>query len=264
MFQELISYFVPKVMGYLFGYDQTLEEERRLESLKSVVPVTKNWMLRSLLSLFESLLMKNETRDSLSKKEQEQKDKEEAKRHYEEMQGLNRTDTKKKVKEEKKLAPELKSEAFSLFLMSVTWSFGAALHTGGRALFSEFLQGEVAKILKEPQLVSFGEELQMKQLLDSDGDYFSCFYDSRREEWLRWDCEIDKFVIGGKDKPTDEDADENGLAIVEEEVEFQSILVPTEDTVRYSFILNALAYHSFPVLFIGDTGTGKTSAIKKF
>ena len=41
-------------------------------------------------------------------------------------------------------------------------------------------------------------------------------------------------------------------------------MVPTEDTVRYSFILNALAYHSFPVLFIGDTGTGKTSAIKKF
>ena len=71
MFQEMINYFVPKVMGYLFGYDQTLEEERRLESLKTVVPVTRNWMLRSLLSLFESLLMKNETRDSLSKKEQE-------------------------------------------------------------------------------------------------------------------------------------------------------------------------------------------------
>jgi dynein heavy chain len=41
-------------------------------------------------------------------------------------------------------------------------------------------------------------------------------------------------------------------------------LIPTEDTLRYSFILNALATHSFPVLFIGETGTGKTSAIKKF
>jgi len=41
-------------------------------------------------------------------------------------------------------------------------------------------------------------------------------------------------------------------------------MVPTEDTIRYSFMLNALATHSFPVLFIGDTGTGKTSAVKKF
>ena len=36
VYEELISYFVPKVMGYLFGYDQTIEEEKRLESLKTV------------------------------------------------------------------------------------------------------------------------------------------------------------------------------------------------------------------------------------
>ncbi len=44
-------------------------------------------------------MMKNETRDSLSKKEQEMKDKEEAKRSYEQMQGLSKQETMKKPKE---------------------------------------------------------------------------------------------------------------------------------------------------------------------
>ena len=50
----------------------------------------------------------------------------------------------------------------------------------------------------------------------------------------------------------------------EPEIEFSSILIPTEDTIRYSYILHTLANHQFPVLFIGETGTGKTSAIKKY
>ena len=107
------------------------------------------------------------------------------------------------------------------------------------------------------------EDLQQQKLLDDSADYFSSFYDCEREMWLRWDYNIDSFVIGKREE-TNSAEDESGLAPVEEEIEFQSILVPTEDTIRYSHILNFLASHSFPVLFIGETGTGKTSAIKKF
>ena len=35
--KELIDHFIPNIMGFLFGYDQTLEEEKRLESLKTVI-----------------------------------------------------------------------------------------------------------------------------------------------------------------------------------------------------------------------------------
>ena len=35
-------------------------------------------------------------------------------------------------------------------------------------------------------------------------------------------------------------------------------MIPTEDTIRYQYVLKALSDHSFPVLFIGETGTGKT------
>jgi len=47
-------------------------------------------------------------------------------------------------------------------------------------------------------------------------------------------------------------------------MEFHSILVPTEDTIRYSYLLFQLVHHSHQVLFVGETGTGKTSAVKKF
>ena len=42
--------------------------------MKPVVPISKNWLYRQFLILFESLVLKDETRDSLKKKEQEVKD----------------------------------------------------------------------------------------------------------------------------------------------------------------------------------------------
>ncbi len=49
-----------------------------------------------------------------------------------------------------------------------------------------------------------------------------------------------------------------------EKLEINNILIPTEDTIRYTYLLKALTYHSFPVILVGETGTGKTSTIKKF
>ncbi|XP_063305793.1 dynein axonemal heavy chain 2 [Pelobates fuscus] len=40
---------------------------------------------------------------------------------------------------------------------------------------------------------------------------------------------------------------------------FYKIMVPTVDTVRYQFIVNALVSHQWPVLLVGPVGTGKTS-----
>lgn len=93
VYRELIEFFIPKTMAFIFGKDATVEEEKRLESLKTIIPVTKNWQYRNFLNLFESLLLKQETRVSLSKKEQEARDKEEAKLAIEKMQGIVRAET---------------------------------------------------------------------------------------------------------------------------------------------------------------------------
>ncbi|XP_074107880.1 dynein heavy chain 2, axonemal kl-2 [Cotesia typhae] len=43
------------------------------------------------------------------------------------------------------------------------------------------------------------------------------------------------------------------------EAPFHKIIVPTVDTVRYDYLLNALLTHGCPVLLVGPVGTGKTS-----
>ena len=52
------------------------------------------------------------------------------------MQGVNYDSKKKGKAEDKKITPEQKTEIFSLFLMALSWGFGAPLHSTGRYLFS--------------------------------------------------------------------------------------------------------------------------------
>ncbi|ESU37863.1 Dynein heavy chain [Giardia duodenalis] len=47
-------------------------------------------------------------------------------------------------------------------------------------------------------------------------------------------------------------------------VEFQDIFIPTADTVRSSYLVRKLLLNGFPVLAVGQTGTGKTSVIKNY
>jgi hypothetical protein len=37
LYQEMIEYMVPRVMEFLFGREASIEEEQRLESLKTVI-----------------------------------------------------------------------------------------------------------------------------------------------------------------------------------------------------------------------------------
>lgn len=40
---------------------------------------------------------------------------------------------------------------------------------------------------------------------------------------------------------------------------FYKLIVPTVDTVRYSYLVNYLVSNNYPVLLVGPVGTGKTS-----
>lgn len=77
IYSDLVMAFVPDIMDFLFGKEQSLEEDLRLEGLKPVLKVQKNWVFRSFLNLFEALLFDKETRESYIEKQNEANEKKE-------------------------------------------------------------------------------------------------------------------------------------------------------------------------------------------
>ena len=142
-----------------------------------------------------------------------------------------------------------------MFLFSCIWSIGGTAGPAAKAPFMELLRMMtkgpvddkfardwiiVTKVYTpdEPCRVPFPEE-EGRDLHDYK------FMKEGPGRWAPWDefISTDEF---GKDAA------------------FNSIIVPTKDTVRYTYLMNLLVRHNVYPVFVGPTGTGKSVYINDF
>jgi len=172
--------------------------------------------------------------------------------------------------------------------MALIWGFGSHLDARGREIYSDFLHELMTKCLKiedEVAKLSFRKRLDTGCMPAPKINLFSQFYNSKSHRWQMWTDDIGKYnIFGDKEdevekkvaagdqtrnsmssEPHDDYMDATAVAEIEEEnqVEYSSIMIATEDSIQNQFIVDTLVLHSFPILLCGGTGTGKTRLLKK-
>jgi dynein heavy chain, axonemal len=113
-------------------------------------------------------------------------------------------------------------ELEKLYIFSLVWSMGGCITMEDREKFNQFIT-QVSQTLLPPNL-------------------YDNFYDPSSLNLDLWEKKVPAY-----EPPADK--------------KFASILVPTVDTTRYSWLLNALLQNKRPVMFCGDSGTAKTVTV---
>ncbi|KAG7477961.1 hypothetical protein MATL_G00075170 [Megalops atlanticus] len=127
------------------------------------------------------------------------------------------------------------------FIFSLVWSVGATGDANSCQQFSSWLRGKMAK---EKVALCFPEEGLVYDYRLDDAGISSPEEDedegkARKVRWASW-------------------MESSQSLVITPDTSYSDIIVPTQDTVRMSFLLDMLLSNKKPVLCIGPTGTGKT------
>lgn len=120
------------------------------------------------------------------------------------------------------------------FVFAVTWSVGANIDDASRAKFNDFCMG------------------QFRELIEGDGssstavtNVYDVVIDETTGHWVSWIEKTPKFTfVPG--------------------ASYFSMVVPTQDTTRFRYLLEKLLLADRHVLYSGETGVGKSVIIQSF
>lgn len=174
----MVDTILPEVIDFLFGKNQSSEEDLRLQSLKPIVTTSKIWQFRSFLNLFESLLLNGETKASLrnKKKEAEETARIKAKVDLKVKNSAvsNQISDDSEAEQENEgrkhiqpyfdvVEPSQLNHIIQAFVMALIWGFGAPLLITARDNYSQFIQ----KILRTKFLESCDFKFKKRVKLES-------------------------------------------------------------------------------------------------
>ncbi|XP_006082785.1 LOW QUALITY PROTEIN: dynein heavy chain 7, axonemal [Myotis lucifugus] len=150
-------------------------------------------------------------------------------------------------------------EAYSLlegiFIFSLIWSVGASCTDDDRLKFNkilrELMEGPISDATRNRfKILSSVEQTSSKALTVPFPEKKTIYdYQFVTEGIGRWEPWIKKLA----DAPP-----------ISKDMLFNEIIVPTLDTIRYSALMDLLTTHQKPTIFVGPTGTGKSSYIINF
>ncbi|XP_040909250.1 dynein heavy chain 12, axonemal [Toxotes jaculatrix] len=130
------------------------------------------------------------------------------------------------------------------FAFSLVWSVGGSCDADSREKFSEFFRVTVSgKTEQHPIPATVGK---WECPMDEKGLVYDYFYEFKgKGSWVQWNDAIKNVNLGDKN------------------TKVQEIIVPTIDTVRYTYLLDLCISYGMPLLFVGPTGTGKSVYVKE-
>jgi dynein heavy chain len=140
------------------------------------------------------------------------------------------------------------------FMFSVVWSLGASTDNDGRQSFDI--------LIRELFTSSLSADTQKKfHILEPVGPPKKSYPVPFPSEGLVFDYQFVKEGLGQWVPWTKAIED---VPPIPKDAAFNSIIVPTVDTIRYTYLMNLLVTHEKPTLFVGPTGTGKSVYITDF
>ncbi|WAR10683.1 DYH7-like protein [Mya arenaria] len=142
----------------------------------------------------------------------------------------------------------------SIFFFALTWSVGGSCTDDGRVKFDKLIKELMSGGMTEdtrlklslPELVEPPMKPYMNPFPPKGRVYDYKFIKEGAGKWVQWTEEL-------KDNPP-----------IPKDAMFNEIIVPTQDTVRYTYIMNLLVQHQKSAMFVGPTGTGKSVYITDF
>ena len=118
------------------------------------------------------------------------------------------------------------------FVYALVWSVCITTNEVGRKMFDAFVRNECSANNTQYQFPKAGM-------------IYDYLFSVEHKKWVRWMDIIDVYEVDNK-------------------MSFSEIIVPTNDSIRNSYMLNLLLTNNKHVLMVGDTGTGKTININQY